>query len=90
MFRDGLSYVADPRQVMFTGDERKTVQGVLDGQFEIGMARTDQIERHEDANGEPIDPGKQFRRTLSLSPWSPLTSVHRPLQGHPSPDSCVG
>jgi len=56
MFRHGLSYIADPKQVMFTGDERKTVQGVLDGEFEVGMARTDQIERHTDANGEPIDP----------------------------------
>ena len=42
---------------MFTTDERKTVQGVLDGDFEVGMARTDQIERHTDANGELIDPG---------------------------------
>eukprot|EP00977_Amphora_coffeiformis_P000932 scaffold200_cov173-Amphora_coffeaeformis.AAC.4 len=56
MFRAGLSYVADPAQVIFTTDERKTVQGVLDGDFEIGMARTDQIERHTDANGELIDP----------------------------------
>ena len=74
MYRDGLSYVADPKQVMFTGDERKTVQGVLDGEFEVGMARTDQIERHTDANGEPIDPGKPFglgRRTCF--PASSLT-----------------
>uniref|UniRef100_A0A7S3LHW5 guanylate cyclase n=1 Tax=Amphora coffeiformis TaxID=265554 RepID=A0A7S3LHW5_9STRA len=51
-----LSYVADPLQVAFTGDERQTVQGVLDGDFEVGMARTDQIERHLDENGKPIDP----------------------------------
>jgi len=27
------------------------------GDFEVGMARTDQIERHTDENGKPIDPG---------------------------------
>lgn len=58
MHRAGLSYVADPLQMVFTSDERKTVQGVLDGDFEVGMARTDQIERHTDENGEHIDPGE--------------------------------
>jgi len=58
MYRSAkLSYVADTRQISFTGDERQTVQGVLDGDFEVGMARTDQIERHTDENGKPIDPG---------------------------------
>jgi len=56
MFENGLSYVADPKQVIFTGNEELTVQGVLEGKFEVGMARTDQIERHRDANGEPLDP----------------------------------
>ena len=56
MFAEGLSYVADPSQVTFTKDERKTVQGVLDGDFEIGFARTDQIERHKLPNGEDLDP----------------------------------
>jgi ABC-type phosphate/phosphonate transport system substrate-binding protein len=58
MFSHGVSYVAHPKQVVFTGDERKTVQGVLDGDFEIGFARTDQIERHKDENGEDINPGR--------------------------------
>ena len=67
MFANGLSYVADPSQVVFTMDERKTVQGVLDGDFEIGFARTDQIERHKDANGKDIDPGKlQVKQTFAL------------------------
>lgn len=63
LFRAGVSYVADPLQVVFTNDERKIVGGVMNGDFEIGFARTDQIERTTDANGEPIDPGR-FRRFI--------------------------
>lgn len=52
-----MSYVADPKQVVFTADERLVVQGMIDGEFEIGFARTDQIERHIDDNtGEPVNP----------------------------------
>lgn len=50
MVTQGLSFVADPKQVIFTDDEYKTVQGVLDGHFDIGFARTGQIEQHRDAN----------------------------------------
>ena len=57
MFREGVSFVADPKQVVFTVDERLTVQGVLDGDFEVGFARTDQIERHTDINGNAVNPG---------------------------------
>lgn len=58
MVRHGLSYVADPKQVIFTKDERLVVQGLLDGDFEIGFARTDQIERHTTEDGEPLRDGK--------------------------------
>ena len=58
--------MADPAQVIFTKDERVTVQGVLDGAFEVGMARTDQIERHTDANGDLIDPGAQSEPLIGL------------------------
>lgn len=44
--------------MVFTLDERKTVQGVLDGDFQVGLCRTDQIERHTDENGNHIDRGK--------------------------------
>jgi ABC-type phosphate/phosphonate transport system substrate-binding protein len=43
MFRDGLSYVADPLQVSFTNNEGLLVGGVLKGDFEVGFARTDQV-----------------------------------------------
>lgn len=52
-----ISFVADLKQMVFTGDEVKTVQGVLDGEFEVGFARTDQIERHSDADGKLLNPG---------------------------------
>ena len=58
LLRNGFSYVLDPKQVVFTHDGVAIVQGVLDGDFEVGFARTDQIERHTDENGELIDPGK--------------------------------
>ncbi|CAB9525926.1 protein kinase TNNI3K (Partial), partial [Seminavis robusta] len=54
LFVNGVSYVADPKQVIFTKDERLVVQGLLDGDFEIGFARTDQIERHTDERGRPL------------------------------------
>ena len=59
MVRAGLSYVSDPKQVIFTEDEVKTVDGVLNGDFDIGFARTDQIEKHR-VNGELLDPCKSM------------------------------
>lgn len=55
---DGISWVADPKQVVFTHNERLIVEGVLDGDFEIGFARTDQIERYTDKDGNFLDEGK--------------------------------
>ena len=52
----GLSYIMDPKQVVFTGDQVAVVNGVLDGQFDVGFVRTDQIERSTDAYGNRIDP----------------------------------
>jgi serine/threonine protein kinase/ABC-type phosphate/phosphonate transport system substrate-binding protein len=51
----GLSYINDPSQVVFTSNQGKVVNGVLNGEFEVGFVRTDQLERSNDANGEPID-----------------------------------
>jgi len=52
----GLSYVMDPKQVVFTGNQDKVVQGVIDGEFDVGFVRTDQIERSKDVYGNTIDP----------------------------------
>ena len=51
----GLSYINDPKQVVFTSNQRKVVNGVLDGKFDIGFVRTDQIEKTNDKYGNAID-----------------------------------
>jgi hypothetical protein len=40
----GLSYLMDPKQVVFTHDQAAVVQGVLNRDFDVGFVRTDQIE----------------------------------------------
>ena len=52
----GLSYVMDPKQVVFTGNQDDVVNGVLNGEFDAGFVRTDQIERTTDAYGNAINP----------------------------------
>ena len=44
MEREGLSYVNDPKQVVFTYDQAEVVRGVLNGDFDVGFVRTDQVE----------------------------------------------
>jgi len=53
----GMSYINDPKQLVFTSDQGKVVTGVLKGQFDVGFVRTDQIERTtDDETGELVDP----------------------------------
>ena len=56
MERAGMSYVMDPKQVVFTGNQFDVVLGVLSGDFDVGFVRTDQIERTQYPNGEYVDP----------------------------------
>ena len=56
MTKAGLSYVMDPKQVVFTGNQDQVVNGVLDGQFDVGFVRTDQVELSTDEYGNPINP----------------------------------
>ena len=56
MEKAGMSYVMDPKQVVFTGNQFDVVNGLLDGAFDAGFVRTDTIERTVDANGNPVDP----------------------------------
>jgi hypothetical protein len=63
MERAGMSYVMDPKQVVFTENQVDVVQGVLDGTFDVGFVRTGQIERHKDAKGKTINTGKCLRAT---------------------------
>ena len=51
----GLAYIQDPKQLVFTSNQGKIVTGVLEGRFDVGFVRTDQIERTKDLNGELVD-----------------------------------
>ena len=55
MAKAGLSYVMDPHQVVFTYNQEKVVNGVLDGQFDIGFVRTEQVEDTHDNYGNFVD-----------------------------------
>lgn len=56
MGRAGLSYVNDPKQVVFTDNQYDIVNGVLDGIYDVGFVRTNQIEITTDSAGEFLDP----------------------------------
>lgn len=57
MEQAGVSFVNDPKQVVFTYNQFDVVNGVLDGSFDVGFVRTDQIERGVDSEGHPLDTG---------------------------------
>jgi len=50
MQKAGLSHITAPKQLIFTGDQNKIVNGVINGEFDVGFARTDQVERTKDEN----------------------------------------
>jgi ABC-type phosphate/phosphonate transport system substrate-binding protein len=55
MQRAGMSYINDPKQLVFTSNQGKVVNGVLSGQFDVGFVRTDQLERTKDADGNLVN-----------------------------------
>ena len=50
-----MSYINDPKQLVFTSNQGKVVNGVLSGDFHVGFIRTDQIERTTDVDGDPVN-----------------------------------
>jgi serine/threonine protein kinase/ABC-type phosphate/phosphonate transport system substrate-binding protein len=52
-----MSYINDPGQLVFTSNQEDVVTGVLNGDFDVGFVRTDQIEGSTYPNGTAIDPG---------------------------------
>eukprot|EP00980_Cylindrotheca_fusiformis_P023386 scaffold10429_cov126-Cylindrotheca_fusiformis.AAC.17 len=57
MGKNGLDFVVDPKQVVFTGNNDDTVQGVLDGSWDVGFVRTGHVERTIDpSTGKLVDP----------------------------------
>lgn len=52
----GMHYLNDPKQLVFTSDQGLVVQGLLEGEFDVGFVRTDQLERSIDArDGLPVN-----------------------------------
>jgi len=45
MFKRGLSFVADPKQMVFTVSQKKVIEGVMKGDFDVGFVRTDELEK---------------------------------------------
>lgn len=77
--RAGLSYINAPRQLVFTSNQGKVVNGVLDGSFDVGFVRTDQIERTRDAaSGAPVDPAAF--RVLQPRPGLAVDGVPFPFE----------
>ena len=56
MIKEGLSYVNDPKQFVFTLNQEDVVLGVLDGRYDVGFIRTGQIEATKGRNGNYLDP----------------------------------
>jgi serine/threonine protein kinase len=55
----GVAYLQDPKQIIFTADQNLVVIGVLEGKYDVGFVRTDQIERTvNNVTGELIDKTK--------------------------------
>ncbi|CAB9509964.1 activated protein kinase catalytic subunit alpha-1 [Seminavis robusta] len=69
MQRAGLSYIQDPKQLVFTSNQGKIVQGLLDGHFEVGFIRTDQLEHSH--GQEPVQDFLQ--RFKIINPQPPQT-----------------
>jgi ABC-type phosphate/phosphonate transport system substrate-binding protein len=55
MQRNGMSYVNDPKQVIFMKDQDNVVQGILSGRIDAGFIRTNQIELTKDEDGNHIN-----------------------------------
>lgn len=62
----GLSYINDPAQLVFTSNQGKIVKGLLSGDFDVGLIRTDQLER---SNGdEDLETFLQRFKIINLQP----------------------
>jgi ABC-type phosphate/phosphonate transport system substrate-binding protein len=76
MQKAGLSYINDPKQMVYVFDQDSVVKGVLDGSFDVGFVRTDQIEQTMLNNGHLVDPNV-FKVSLKLCEHKYLTAYPR-------------
>ncbi|CAJ1945944.1 unnamed protein product [Cylindrotheca closterium] len=57
MQKEGINPLIDAKQVIFTGNNEDTIQGILDGRWDVGFVRTGQVERTMDpSTGQLVDP----------------------------------
>ena len=76
--RAGMSYINAPRQLVFTSNQGKVVNGVLAGKFDVGFIRTDQIERTKNSDGVLVDPAEL--RILQPQPDLAIDGVPFPFE----------
>ena len=74
----GISYIQAPQQLVFTSNQGKVVNGVLDGTFDVGFVRTDQIERTKTTNGTFVDAA--LLRIIEPIPNLTIDAVPFPFQ----------
>jgi len=55
MVDNGMNYLQDPKQLVFTSNQGLVVKGLLSGEFDVGFVRTDQLERSKDLSGNPVN-----------------------------------
>eukprot|EP00980_Cylindrotheca_fusiformis_P012392 scaffold3043_cov121-Cylindrotheca_fusiformis.AAC.8 len=56
MSKNGMDYIMDPKQVIFTGNHDETVKGVLDGRWDVGFVPSGRAEQTiDETTGELID-----------------------------------
>jgi len=69
MTKAGMSYVMDPKQMIFVFDQNLVVEGVMNGDFDVGFVQTRTIEQYINPNtGRNIDPDRfKVRGNLNLS-----------------------
>jgi len=78
MIDNGMNYLDDPKQLVFTSNQGLVVKGLLAGDFDVGFIRTDQLERSKDADGNPVDLDKF--KIINPQPDLEINGVPFPFQ----------
>ncbi|KAG7373606.1 signal transduction histidine kinase [Nitzschia inconspicua] len=69
MQKAGMSYINDPGQLVFTNNQRKVVEGVLNQQFDVGFVPTGQLELFfQYSNSTAINPNNNLFKIIDPKP----------------------
>jgi ABC-type phosphate/phosphonate transport system substrate-binding protein len=74
----GMEYLNNWKQLVFTRNQGKIVNGVLNGDFDVGFVRTDQMECTKDADGNPI--GLSLFKVIDPKPGLNIDRVPFPFE----------